>query len=83
MRSFNARTVNGYEEQADAGGNHEEAGRHHEPKWRSPMNDEPPRKETHTPFVSGHVPRANDVHEQVTNDKQSVSEHGKEATSHQ
>ena len=40
-------------------------------------------KEDRARFFSGHVAQATNVHEQVTNDKASVSEASKEATDQQ
>ena len=45
------------------------------------MNNQQRRKETHTRFVSGHVAKAKDVHEQVTKDKPSIQGR-KETTGH-
>ncbi|MET3934751.1 hypothetical protein [Arthrobacter sp. OAP107] len=67
----------------DAGGNDEEAGRHHEPERRNPVNHQERGKEDRARFFSGHVAQATAVHEQVTNDRGPLSEASKEAPGHQ
>ena len=66
----------------DAGGNDEEAGRHHEPGRRNTVKDQERGKGARARFFSGHVAQATDVHEQVTDNYDSIQE-GKEAPGQQ
>jgi hypothetical protein len=60
---------------------HEEAASHHEPRRRSQVNRQPPRKEAQAEFFSGHVAPASHAHEQVTSTK-TANQGTKEPASH-
>jgi hypothetical protein len=55
---------------------------HHEPRRRSQVNKQPPRKETQAEFFSNHVAPASHTHEQVTSTK-TADQESKEAAGQQ
>jgi hypothetical protein len=64
-------------------GHHEEAEQPPKLGRTSKVNHQRCTKKIRTEFFSGHVARATDVHEQVTNDKPSISGTSKEAARNQ